>query len=465
MANSISFSGLGSGIDFNAVRDAIINQRAVPINKIQAKANNYGVRVEALKNFNALLASLTSATQSLTSRDVGTGRSSTSSDESIVAATASGAANIANFDINVTRTATNLTQASRSYASTDAPVLANNAASATFELRKGDGSAAIEITIDSTNNTLAGLRDAINAKGAGITANIVDITGDGTQQQLVLSSSETGTIGRVELVETSATGTSADLNLRSLNPPDSDFSKLDAALSVNGLNITRSTNTFSDAVEGVTLTLKKAGAATIGVSQSTDIEEKLNGFITAYNAVQDFVASQYKKDAKDRPTGILAGDTTLRSVQRQLRDISNTTSNDNGGVFNSLSQIGIKTTNDGHLELDAEVLKDKLTNNFEDVRSLMFGRTAEQTGVFQSAYSVSNNLSDNITGSVQTAINGFQSSIKSLNNTVANRTEALNRLRDSLSRQFAAADAAIGQLNGQGTALTNLIKSLQSSNN
>jgi len=95
----------------------------------------------------------------------------------------------------------------------------------------------------------------------------------------------------------------------------------------------------------------------------------------------------------------------------------------------------------------------------------MFGRTAGQTGIFQSAYTVSNSMSDNITGSVQTAINGFQSSIKSLNDSVANRMEALNRLRDSLSRQFAAADAAIGQLNGQGTALTNLLKSLQSSNN
>lgn len=462
---SISFSGLGSGIDFNAVRDAIINQRAQPINQIQAKVNNYGSRVEALKSFNALLASLTSATQSLTNREVGTGRSSTSTDDSIVTAAASSSANIANLSVNVTRTATHLTQASRTYAAASAPVLANDADEATFELRKGDGSAGITITIDSTNNTLSGLRDSINAKGAGVTATIVDVTGDGSQQKLVLTSNATGASGRVELVETSNTGTGTDLDLGSLNPPDEDFTKLDAAFSVNGLNITRSTNNISDAIAGVTLTLKKTGSASIGVIQSTDIEDKLKEFVTAYNAVQDFVAGQYKKDAKDRPSGILAGDSTLRNVQQQLRVISNTAAENNGGSFNSLSQIGVKTTDDGHLELDSALLGDKLKNNYEDVRSLIVGKTAGQTGVFQSSYTVSSSLSDNITGSVQTAINGFQSSVKSLNNTIANRSEALNRLRDSLTRQFAAADAAIGQLNGQSTSLSNLIKSLSGSNN
>lgn len=465
MANSISFSGLGSGIDFNAVRDAIVNQRMVPVNQMQAKANNYSSRVDALKSFNALLSTLTTATQNLTSRTVGTGRGATTSNDAVATAVSTGAANLGNYELNVTRLATNLTQATRSFSSTSAPIIAGGAAEATFELRKADGSDPVAIKIDSTNNTLTGLRDAINAKNAGVSASIIDLKGDGSEQQLVLTSNETGAKNRVELVETSATGTGADLNLRSLNPPDGDFAKLDATLTVNGLEITRSTNSFSDAVAGVTLTLKKTGAATVGVTQSTDVEDKLKEFVTAFNAVQDFIANQYKKDAKDRPIGILAGDSTVRGVQKQLQNISGAASEDNGGAFTNLSQIGIKTKNDGRLEIDAAALGDKLKNNYEDVRALVLGKTAGQTGVFQKAFAVSSSLSDNINGTVQTAINGFQSSVKSLNNTIASRTEIVNRLRDSLTRQFAAADAAIGQLNGQGSALSNVIKSLQGSDN
>ena len=463
MASTINFNGIGSGIDFGTIRDAIIAQRSVPITRLQSKVGNYNTRIDALKQLNTALASLTSAADVLTNRDLGKGRNGVTGDANVVTVSATSAAILGNFDLNVSRIATGLTQATRSFSSSTAPVLSDGATTATFELQKGGASPGIEITIDSTNNSLEGLRAAINAKNAGVTANIVDINGDGTQKQLVLSSSETGASGRVELVETSATGTGADLNFRSLNPPDGDFTKLDAAFTINGLSLTRPKNSISDAVTGVTLTLKKPGATSVTVSQSTDVENKLRGFINAYNAVQDFAAAQYQKDAKERPTGILAGDSTLRSVQQQLRNITNTRSGDNGGIFDSLSQIGVTTTKDGHLEFDSSVLNEKLKANPEDVQALLSGKTG-QKGIFQNAKEILSGLSDSVKGSVQNSITGYQNSVKSLNDSISNRLEAINRLRDSLTRQFAVADAAIGQLNSQGTALTSIVKSLESKN-
>ncbi len=465
MAPGISFSGLGSGIDFGAVRDAILSQRSVPITQLQSKVGNYNNRIEALKQLNTALASLTSASDILTNRDLGKGRNGVTGDANIATVSATSAAVLGNFDLNVSRIATSLTQSSRSFSSSTDPILTGGATTATFELKKGGASPGVEITIDSTNDSLEGLRDAINAKNAGVTANIVDIKGDGTEKQLVLSSTDTGASGRVELVETSATGTGADLNFRSINPPDADFTKLDAAFTINGLSLTRSTNTVSDAVTGVNLTLKKVGATSINITQSTDIENKLRGFINAYNAVQDFAAAQYKKDSKDRPTGVLAGDSNLRNVQQQLKNTINIISNDNGGSFNSLSQLGISATNDGHLEFDATVLNEKLKTNPDDVRALLYGKLDGQSGVFQNAKEILSGLSDDVTGSVQTSINGYQDSVKSLNDSISKRLEAINRLRDSLNRQFSAADAAIGQLNSQGTALTNIIKSLEPRSN
>lgn len=462
MSSGINFSGTGSGIDFNTIRDAILAQRSRPITLMQSKANTYNSRIESLKQLNTALASLTGAAEALTKRDLGTGRSATTTDATIVTASATSAANLGNFDVSVTRLATSLTQASRSFASKTDPVLAGGAGSATFELRKGGAAEGVSITINEANNTLEGLRDAINAKNAGVTAAIVDVKGDGTEQQLVLSSKETGAGGRIELVETTATGTLTGLNLRALNPPDGDVAKLDASFSINGLSVTRSSNTVTDAVAGVTLNLKKAGNSTIGVTQSIDIENKLRGFVSAYNAVQDFVAGQYKKDAKDRPTGILAGDSTLRAVQQQLRGAVGAVSEDNGGEFKSLTQIGITAGDDGKLTFDSAVFNDKLKTNADDVKALLFGKTEASKGIFNKFYDMSYGLSDSVTGSVQTAIAGYQSSVKNLNETISNRLESINRLRDSLTRQFAAADAAIGQLNGQGTALTSIIKSLSS---
>lgn len=464
MASTISFSGVGSGIDFNAVRDAILTSRSAPITQIQSKVSTYSTRVDSLKQLNASLATLTSAAEALTNRDLGTGRNAVTGDATIVTASAGATAALGQIDLNVTRLATNLTQTSRPFSSTTAPVLTGGATTATFELRKGGATTGESITIDSTNNTLAGLRDAINAKNAGVTASIVDVGGDGTQQRLVLSSKETGATNRVELAETTATGTLADLNINSLNPPDGDFTRLDAAFSVNGLAITRSSNNISDAVTGVTLTLKKTGATSVNITQSTDVENKLRGFVNAYNAIQDFVAGQYKKDGSNRPTGVLAGDSTLRNVQQQLRGVVGAGSDNNGGTLSSLTQLGVTSTDDGHLSFDAAVLNEQLKTNPDDVKSLLFGKTAAQKGLFQSINSLSSGLSDAVTGTVQTAINGYQSSIKTLNDTVNDRLTSLATLRASLTKQFAAADAAIGQLNGQNTSLTNILKSLSGNN-
>ncbi len=465
MPSNISFSGLGSGIDFGVVRDAILSQRARPITLMQNKANDYTSRIDSLKQLNTALATLTSSAEALTSRDLGTGRSISTGDATIVTATATSAANLGSFDINVSRLATNLSQASRSFTSTTAPILTNSATTATFELRQGGAATGVSLTIDSANNTLEGLRDAINGANAGVTASIIDVNGDGTGQQLVLSSKDTGAGGRVELVETTSTGTLTDLNIRTVNPPDNDFTKLDASLTLNGLSISRSSNSFSDAVTGVTFNLKKTGATTLGVTQSSEIENKLRAFINAYNGIQDIVANQYKKDSQNRPTGVLAGDSTLRTVQQQLRDVIGAKSTDNGGAFDSLTQLGITKGSDGKLSIDSAVFSDKLKTNPDDVKALLFGKTENDKGIFQKFQVASAGLSDSVSGSVQTAISGYESSLKSLNSTILKRTEALDNLRTSLIKQFSVADAAIGQLTGQGTALTNIIKSMQNSNN
>jgi flagellar hook-associated protein 2 len=462
MAGAISFSGLGSGLDFSKLVEAAVADRMRPVARLQAKSAELTKRGDALKQFNGKLAVLTEAAKALTNQDVGAGRVSLSSDTKVVTTTNTSAAATGTLNLNVTRLASGLTQASRAYASTSGAVLAGGATEATFELRKGGAATGTAVTINSANNTLAGLRDAINAANAGVSAAVVDVDGKGTQFKLVLSSSETGAAGRVELVETTATGTAADLALASLNVTGGDFTGLDASLSVNGLAITRSSNTISDAVTGVTFSLKGAGAATVSVtSNSTDVTQKLQGFVAAYNDVQDFIAAQYKTDGAGRPAGVLAGDPTLRSVQQQLREAVGGSSTANGGTFTNLTQIGVGRDGNGKLTLDTAALGEKLTKSFADVKALLSGKTAADKGLANNIHDVYSRLSDAVSGTVQTAITGYQSSVRNLDKSVSDQVARIETLRQSLSRQFAAADAAINQLNGQGSSLTNILDSLK----
>jgi len=155
----------------------------------------------------------------------------------------------------------------------------------------------------------------------------------------------------------------------------------------------------------------------------------------------------------------------LRTVQQQLRDALGAVSGDNGGALQNLTEIGIGRDTSGKLTVDQTTLNDKLTNSLEDVRDLLFGKTEAQTGIANSLDSLLGNLSDETNGTVQTAINGYKSSIASIDKSVTTQTALIDSLRASLSHQFAVMDAAMGQLNGQSTTLTTILKSLQSSGN
>lgn len=466
MATSVSFSGLGSGIDFSKVTEAVIADRSRPITQLQQQSANLSSQTDAFKQLNGLLVTLTSAADALADRTLGSGRLVTSSSSAIVTASGTDAASLGTIGLSVSRLATRYVEATRSFNSAAAPVLANGAATATFQLQTGGNATGPIINIDSTNNSLTGLRDAINNAKAGVNATIVDVRGDGTQFQLAITSQTTGSSNRIQLIETTSTGTAANLNLASLNNLGTtpDYTLLDASLSVNGLSITRPTNSISDAVSGVTFNLQNVGNATLNITQNTDaVAGKLTAFVQAYNSVQDFIAAQYKPDGEGKPSGVLVGDSTLRTVQQQIRDAVGTIATANGGAFSNLTQIGIGRDTSGKLTIDNTVLGEKLKNSFGDVQALLSGKTVSNSGIGQLIHQATNNLSDAVTGQVQTAINGNQTSIKSINKSISDQLDRINLLRDSLTRQFAAIDAAINQINGQGSALTNILKSLEPS--
>ena len=154
-------------------------------------------------------------------------------------------------------------------------------------------------------------------------------------------------------------------------------------------------------------------------------------------------------------------------MQQQLRNSLNQISSSNGGAFQSLADIGIGRDSNDLLTLNTSTLNSALTTNYTDVKALIQGSGTGNTGIFNGVYSSYNNMSDSVTGEVVTSINGYQTSITNINNSVAEQTQRINQLNDTLTQQYAAVQSAISQMNSQGTTLTAIIKSLtpNSSNN
>ena len=140
-----------------------------------------------------------------------------------------------------------------------------------------------------------------------------------------------------------------------------------------------------------------------------------------------------------------------------MRSVVNKVASNNGGSLNNLTEIGITRDAQGKLTIDQDTLNNKLSDSLADVQALFAGKSTNQIGLSSSF----KNIGDNLKNSLSEAITGFDNSIKNIDKSIVAQQERLSALRISLTRQFAAVDAAIGQLNGQNSALSGVLKSLE----
>ncbi|MBK6631503.1 MAG: flagellar filament capping protein FliD [Betaproteobacteria bacterium] len=241
--------------------------------------------------------------------------------------------------------------------------------------------AAVTISVDSGQSSLAGVRDAINAANAGVSASIIN---DGSGNRLVIASKDTGvanalkitvadddanntdTAGLSQLVYNAATGGTTNLT--------QTVAAQNATAVIDGISVSKSSNTFSDAIEGVTLTLLKANtpsATTLNVSRDTaGVQASVQSFVKAYNDLNKGITDLTKYDAANKKASLLTGDATVRSVQSQLRSVFNTALTSAGGGLSTLSDIGIAFQADGTLKLDSAKLNTALNDPTKDVSTL-----------------------------------------------------------------------------------------------
>jgi flagellar hook-associated protein 2 len=435
---AITFSGF-NGIDFNTVINALVQQASTPLTNLQAQQQTLQNQKAAYTQLGTQVGNLENDTASLTSSTAFSQVNSTSSDTSVVTASAGVGALTGQYNIAVTNPATSQVTTSANGFSQPSTVVADSG-SLSFTIGSTTTSA-IQIT---SATTLSQLRDQINAQNSGVVASIVNT---GSTNKLVLQSRSTGAANgftvNSTLQNSGGTGIAfaAGQNATTGNVQNGQ----DAVLSVNNLSITSASNTITTAIPGITLNILNAGSASVGVSTSyTNLESSINSLVTDYNNLRSFAAGQQPNNGTSGP---LANDTVLRQV---TSDVNATLLQSNGsGQYQYLSQIGIQLDSSGNLTFDQQAFETAVNADPTDVQNLLQG----SQGVFNTLTSHLQNL-DATAGLIKTTQNSLDTQISSYNQQIADAQSRLDTYKATLQQEYAAAEQTMSQFQTEAGSLS-----------
>lgn len=368
MAGTTSIGGVLSGMQTEELIKKIVDLERKPIERLELQQASLKTKMSAYQEVNTRLNALEEAAAELSLSSFFSSRTVTVSDDRAMTATAELGATPGEYSVTVDTVARAHQVRSQSYASLDSASLGTGTLSITA------GGQTTTIAVDSSNNTLSGIRTAINNANTNIRASIIQ-DGD-SSYRLLISSKSTGTANALTIHSTLSGGT--DPVFADLQPAQDAQIRLGSG--ADAITVTRSTNAVRDLIPGVTLNLLKADPdtpLTVSVGQdTTKIVAGVQKLVDQYNNAVEFLNAQSKFDLDSGTSGALLGDQTLRNVQAELADLF---SQGVGGLSGlDPADVGIETTGTGKLSLNALTLQEKLETDPESVRQL-FALTANST--------------------------------------------------------------------------------------
>jgi len=562
-------SGIGSGIDINSIVKALVDaERAPKQSQLDRLEKSTTSRISAIGTLRSVVGELSSTLQSLNKLSAFQKQTLTSSNTSILTATSSSTLTAGQFSLQVQQLASSSKVALQSVSGGTTATFGSGA------LTISAGTASITVDVTAANNTLTGIRDAINTAGTskGLSASIVT---DASGSRLVLNSTKTGagndievsvtqdgvtagsnalsslvfskgsgalqlptlsagaaatfktgslnivsgaanlnvavndgdsmatvrdainTAGagqgisaRIETVSSGArlviessnsenltitasdAGTVGDNSLTLLNPAADAGGRTvsdakSAVFSVDGLSVTKDSNTVSDVISGVTLNLVAAQSAsdiadgkTITVSIGQDkgsVRANLQKFVDSYNKLvqssSEMTAVVQVGEGKAPVTGPLLGDTSIRNLMSGLRKEMSQLGADLD--VRSLAQLGITTQKDGKLTLDATKLDAALSSNYDKVAEFLGGDGGLMSRMQKivEPYSQSSGILDQRQKGLQSTLTSVDKQREALDLRIA-------KVQERLLAQYNAMDQLVGRLQKTSESLANQLASL-----
>lgn len=450
---SISASaGVGSGIDINGLVSQLVQADGQPaLNALNKKESSAKTRLSALGTFKSALAEFQTAVKKLSDGSAFKTQQVASSNEAFATVKTGTGAVSGSYAIEVMQMAKPQKNiGSVGYATATTPAITTAGA---LHFNSVNGKPAFDINL-ATGDNLANVRDKINtdtnAISNGIQASIINVDNGsgGTVSKLVLSSKNPGTANSFEV--SSATGPATLLGLG--ETPTS--AALDAKIKVDGQIASRSTNTLTDVIPGVTIDLKSvpttATPFNIDVTLDTkSIKDAGQGFVDSYNKLQAVMKDLSKYDAATKKAGALNGDSTLRDVQTQIRGAVGSIVSSAGSTTNSLALIGMSIDKVGVMSLDSTKF-DKVMNTNLNALSQVFSATDGVAAKLEAKLSVKLQSG----GVFDTQTNNLNANLKTITKDRENVQYRLDKLEKTLLKQFQAMDSTVGKFKGTGSFLS-----------
>lgn len=458
---SVSTLGIGSGLKLGDILDSLTTAEKARLTPITKQQTSYTAKLSAYGTLNSALSAFQTANTALNKADLFSS-TTTASSSSAFSATTAGGAIAGKYSISVSQLAQAQTLTTRNTQPDNKTAIAT--ADSKITIQQGGDKKPVTIDISAANSSLTGIRDAINKAEAGVTASVINV-GNG-EYRLSITAADTGADNAMTLTVSGDTalqsfmgynGTSTDTSNGMLE----SVTAQNAKLKVNNVDIENSSNTISDALEGITLNLSDttSGNQTLTITKDTSkAETALKAWVDAYNTLQDSFASLTKytavdagTDAQDTSNGALIGDSTLRTIQTQLKGMLSSSAG--GTTIKTLSQIGITTDpKTGKLELDSDKMKTALTNNAAGVKDLVVG-DGKTTGI---TTTMGSNLTSWLSskGIIQAAKDGVSKTLNNLTEQYNSTSDRIDALVAQYKAQFTQLDVMMSKLNTTSDYLT-----------
>lgn len=469
-------TGIGSGIDIDSiVAGMVAAERAPKESQLATLEKKTTTQITAIGALKGAISEFQTALGALNKPDLFQARSASSSKSDLVGVTAGTTAGAGSYQVEVKSLASSSKVALAAVSNTaDAPArFAKGALQISLGV-PGDppSSESFSVNIDDSNNTLSGMRDAINAAGKdmGVSATIVT---DEHGSRLVLSSTKTGAGRDITVAATDAGPLeSGQLSLSTLAfdgsasgtgaGPRILSTAQSAELYVDGLKVVSESNKVSGAIDGVTLDLKAKTPVgeplTIGVSEDkAGVKKQIQSFVDSYNKLIGVINAQTKVTSvgedKAPVTGALVGDATARSLLNTIRNELVSVQGD--GAIRALTDIGITTQKDGTLAIDSTKLDKAMANSFAELPALFTGEQGLATRLDNKLKPYTE------TGGILEQRNKVMTdTISKIDDQKEDLTRRIASLQERLYKQFNAMDTLVGQLTNTSNSLLASLENL-----
>lgn len=449
MSGTISSPGIGSGINISSIVQQLVQADFGPQQtQIQNQQKSLKAELSAYGSINSDVSAIGSALSGL--QNLSQGYAANSTNSGVLTASAQSGAGAGTYNVNVSSLASAQRLASTAVSSPSASL---GTGTLTFQFGSyGSGgftansaTSSTQITLNSANDTLQGLADAINKANFGVSATIVN---NGSGYQLALTS-KTGTDNQLNITSSSSALSGFTYNGGTGGMTQTTAAS-NAALTLNGIAVSSDSNTIKNAVKGVNFTLTGTGSTTVSVAPDTNsITSAVQSFVNAYNGYAKDVSKYANYDPKTKQAGVLLGSATLRSLTSELQNgvVQNIPGASSG--YSTLMDLGITANSDGTLSLNTSKLSSAIQSNYPAVIAALTG-AGKQLGAAVSTMTGTNGVISAKTDSINQQLTNLGKQLKTLNNEASQEQQ-------TLLQQYNYMDTVVANLKNTSNYLSQML--------